>query len=150
MSIRVIGIGTPHGDDAAGLHVAANLAQGTLPASVGVIACERGADLFDALSASETAVIVDAMRSGGAPGAVRRISIAALPSRSGLSTHGFGVGQALALACALGCAPKHVELIGIEAGDAAYGAISADVEAGIAVASDLVRALLAELTRAES
>jgi hydrogenase maturation protease len=145
VSVRVIGIGTLHGDDAAGLRVASNLARSALPDGVSVRCCERGVDLLDALGEARVAVIVDAMRSGSTPGTVRRIPADALRASSGLSTHALGVGEALSLACALGRAPQRIELVGIEAGAAAHGELSVEVEAGIGAASALVRALVEEL-----
>ncbi len=145
MRIRVIGVGTPHGDDAAGLRVAERLARAGLPEGVRVITCERGADLLELLGRSGAVVIIDAMRSGSAPGTVRRISAEALAARAGLSTHALGVSEALALAHALGRAPERIELVGIEAGSAGHARISTEVESGIAVATSVVRSVLDEL-----
>jgi hydrogenase maturation protease len=114
---------------------------------VRVVTCERGTDLIDALGEARGAVIVDAMRSGTAPGSVRRIPAAALRASSGLSTHAFGVSAALALVQALGRAPHRIEVVGVEAGVAAYGELSSEVEAAIVEASALVRALVEELSQ---
>jgi hydrogenase maturation protease len=143
--VCVIGVGTPNGDDAAGLRVAESLAKAGLPEGVRVMTCERGADLLEALGKARVAVIVDALRSGSAPGTVRRISAEALGPGSGLSTHALGVSEALSLAQALGRAPERIEVVGIEAGEAGYEQISAQVASGVEVAAAVVRALVDEL-----
>jgi hydrogenase maturation protease len=90
-------------------------------------------------------VIVDAMRSGERPGAVRHVPEEALLASPRASTHAFGVGDALALARALGRAPARLELVGIEAGSAPYGELSPAVAAGVGEAIALVQTLVAQL-----
>lgn len=143
----MIGVGTRHGDDAAGLRVVHALSQVGLPEGVQVVTCERGADLLEALGEARDVVIVDAMRSGSVPGTVRRIPAEALRSYAGLSTHAIGVSEALSLVRALGRAPARIEVIGIESGAAAYGELSSEVEAGVSEASALVLRLCRALLR---
>lgn len=115
MRVHLIGVGTGHGDDAAGLAVAEALAALPLPPGVAVHRCARPLpDLLDALEGADAAVIVDAARTGAVPGRVRRIpreDLARLPSAS---SHGLGLAQALRLAEALGRAPARVELLAVE------------------------------------
>ena len=148
MRIRVIGVGTRQGDDAAGLEAAARLAAGPLPPGVEVAACERPApDLLEALAGADAAVLLDATRSGRPPGSVRRVAPEEIRRAAALSSHGLGVGDALALCEALGRAPRRLVLLGIEAGDAQGEELSAAVERGVEEAAARVRALLAELLR---
>jgi hydrogenase maturation protease len=144
--IRVIGVGTERGDDAAGLRVAERLRRATLPPGTTVYACERpSADLLDAFGRGDTLILVDAMRSGRAPGTVRRIDPADLAPAHALSSHGLGPTEALALAGALRRGPARVELVGIEAGEGQEGAMSPAVHRAVEEAAELVEALLGEL-----
>ena len=107
----VIGIGNAfRGDDAAGLAVARAL--GDDPR---VIVHEgEPIDLLDRWEGAGEVVVVDAARSGAAPGTVHRLDGLAAPVAAGGSTHAFGLAETLALARALGRAPARVEVIGIE------------------------------------
>jgi len=139
-AIRVIGLGTRQGDDAAGLAAVERLAAAGLPGGVEACGCERpGLDLLDLLAEVDGAVIVDAMRSGGAPGSVRTVGADELCEAARLSTHALGVGAALALARALGRAPHRLELVGIEAGPEGGTGLSAPVARAIDAAVALVR-----------
>nr|MDJ0864620.1 hydrogenase maturation protease [Myxococcota bacterium] len=99
---RVIGIGSPHGDDAAGLLVARHLDATDCP-GVQVVECGRPVpDLLDALEGAEAALLVDAVRAGGDAGALRRLDPGQLARAEASSSHGLGVAHALALHRALG------------------------------------------------
>jgi hydrogenase maturation protease len=143
--VRVIGIGTARGDDAAGLAVVEALRAQGLPPGADALACERPLpDLLDALAGARAAVLVDATRSGAAPGSVRRLARAELAAARAASSHGLGVAEALALAEALRGLPP-LALIGIEAGGARQGALSREVAQALPAACAAVRAALAEL-----
>jgi hydrogenase maturation protease len=149
--VRVIGVGSESPADDAGLRVARALAAGPLPAHVAVACCERPLpDLLDALAGADAVIHVDAMRSGAAPGSVRRLSREELASRPATSSHGFGVARALALAEALRGSLPHLAILGIEtaaarAGDGAACAGAAPSEAGILAGCAAVRQELAAL-----
>jgi hydrogenase maturation protease len=139
MRVRVIGVGTRNGADGAGLDVLELLSTRALPGGVTLAACERPLpDLLDSLAGAEAAVIVDAARGVGPGGGARRLACEELARPAATSSHGFGVAQTLALAAALGRAPRRVEVVAIEAGRA--GAL----DAGAALVLDLVRALASE------
>jgi hydrogenase maturation protease len=148
----VIGVGSPHGDDAAGLAVAERLA-GRLPADVEILARDRpGLDLVLDLRGADAVVIVDAVRGGeGPPGSVRRVAPDRLASRRELSTHALGVADALALAKALGSLPPRLGIVTVEAGDppgdAHSDALSHAVAAALHRACDEVRRTLRQLDR---
>lgn len=150
MRVRVIGVGTPHGDDAVGLEAARRLADGALPPGVEVETCAApGPGLAEALAGADAAIVLDALLSGAAPGRVRRIAPEDLRRSASPSSHGFGVAEALALAGALGRAPARVELVGIEAervGAAPGDGLSPAAERGVERAVALVRELLLELS----
>jgi hydrogenase maturation protease len=152
--VRVIGVGSAARGDDAGLRVARALATGPLPAHVAVACCERPLpDLLDALEGVDAVILVDAMRSGAAPGSVRRLAREELASRPATSSHGFGVARALDLAEALRGGLPRLAILGIETPEAATGgaeaaglpergAAGAD---GIGAACAAVRAELAAL-----
>jgi len=147
----LVGVGhEARGDDAVGLLVAELLLRhwrGQPPAGVRVLAW-RGAplDLLPHWDGLERLVIIDALVTAGserpAPGTLQRLSADAPFVRdAGASSHGFGVAEALALAQALGRAPRRVQLWGIEAGVCEVGAPlhPAVVEAALALARRLAR-----------
>lgn len=146
MRVHVIGVGTAHADDAAGIAVAERLAALPLPEGVFVKRCARPLpDLLDALEGADAAVLVDAARTGAAPGAIRRLVPADLARLRSPSSHGFGVAQALALAVALGRAPARVELVAIEAGQMDRDTLSPAVAASIGEAADAALRIAREM-----
>jgi hydrogenase maturation protease len=100
--IKVIGVGNEwRGDDAAGLLVARRLKEDRLP-RVRISECPGTvSDIQDAWKDAAGVIVVDAVYSGGPPGAIYRFDAhgEGLPvelSRS-TSSHGWGVAEALAL-----------------------------------------------------
>jgi hydrogenase maturation protease len=126
--VRVVGVGNPDaGDDAAGL-LAVRAARPELEA-LGVEVLETGAGLHvvDLLRDAEAVIVVDAVRAprgGRAPGTIVRAEAGpeGLPAEIGssLSSHGFGVAEAVGLAAALEEAPR-VVFIGVEVADVTAG-----------------------------
>ena len=126
--VRVIGVGNPEaGDDAAGL-LAVRSARADLEA-LGVDVVETGAGLHvvDLLRDARAVVVVDAVRAprgGRPPGTIVRAEAGpdGLPAEVGasLSSHGFGVAEAVGLVAALDDAPR-VVFLGVEVADVAAG-----------------------------
>jgi hydrogenase maturation protease len=140
MRISVIGVGSHQGDDALGLLVAERLRAAALPPGVSVFACEHPEiDLLPRLAEADAVVLVDATRSGRAPGALHRPVEASLSAGPALSSHGMGVAGLLALARSLDRAPGQLELIGVEAGDVVDGPPSAPVLEAVPAACALVQ-----------
>ena len=145
----VIAVGNPlRADDGAGVEVVRRLA-GRVPPEVRLI--ELGgepAELLDAWNELGTAVLVDAVRTGGEPGTVHSFdaSTEPLPARTGsASTHGLGLAEALELGRALGRLPARVVVVGIEADDRTMGGeLSRPVQDAI---EDAAETVLAELER---
>ena len=130
MRRRVIGIGTEHrGDDAAGLEVARRLR------NVGAVSCGTGSlDMIDLWEGYDEVVIVDAMKSGSAPGTVARFDGLRdqLPRPPVATTHAFGTGEAVELGRILDRLPDKMTLIAIEVDRVDIGApISQEVAAAI-------------------
>jgi len=131
------------GDDAAGLAVL-RLLEGTLPEGVRMLGCEgEPVTLLDAWAGCETAIVVDATRSGAEPGTVRRIPAheTRLPDElSRASTHVLGIGEAIELARALGKLPPCTIVYGIEGSRFDTGApLSPEVAAATEVVAAAIR-----------
>jgi hydrogenase maturation protease len=114
--IRIIGIGSPFGDDACGLAAARRLAEEP-PAGAEVVVADRpGAALIELLDGVDATILIDAVRSGSPPGTLHDLDLRTL-LRSAVrpvSSHDLGVAAAIQLADALGRLPARGRLLGIE------------------------------------
>ncbi|MGC9457686.1 MAG: hydrogenase maturation protease [Halothiobacillaceae bacterium] len=119
---RVIGIGSPFGDDRLGWAVVRSLQ--TRCDGLSGLEClvldRPGPALLTHLAGARQVAIVDAMRSGAAEYSLLEID-PAKPDAGGswTSSHGFGLLQTLALGRTLGQLPPRLRLFGIEMGDGA-------------------------------
>ena len=146
MRALVIGIGSPFGDDAVGLHVAERLTRTPLPDGVSVVSRDRpGLSLLDDLEAVPAAVIVDALRSGARPGSVLRIPPAALARDRLTSSHTLRGAETLSLAVALGRRLPALRVIAIEIVLTQGDGLSPEVSAAIEPAAAAALAALGEL-----
>ena len=145
-STLIIGFGNrDRGDDGVGpITVDRLLARG-------IAAVEHsgdGAALLDAWEGSGRVIIVDAMRSGAQPGAIRRFDAGRerLPRCAfGVSSHLFGLVEAVETARALGRLPSSLIVFGIEGGSYGFGdPLSPPVHEAM---HDLVERVIDELTR---
>ena len=121
--LLVIGAGNElRRDDAAGLETARRCAD--VP---GVEVREARGDmtsLADLWDATDRVVVVDAARSGAAPGSVHRFDATSVPLPAAFgrgSTHALGVADAVELARALGRLPARLIVYGIEGEDFSAG-----------------------------
>jgi hydrogenase maturation protease len=143
----VLGIGNPdRGDDAAGRAVALMLRSAS-PDSVEIVEQDGEAtSLLKHLDGAAAAFLVDACISGVPAGTVRRFDVGAGPlpqAAFGLSTHGFGLAEAIELARALGQLPPVCIVYAIEGSTFEAGApLSPPVAAAVAV---VVRQLRCEI-----
>ncbi len=157
LDVLVVGIGPSlRGDDSAGPQAvgrwqARRASKG--PASVRAICLEApGLSLLDVLEAARRVVIVDAVRSGAAPGTLHRISpdVLAAFGADSRSAHGWGVGETLALA-RLVCPerlPESLCIIGIEVDSVQPGSgLSPAVAAALDGAADMIEAYVREALR---
>ena len=123
-TVRILGIGSPSGDDQVGwLTVDALLAAEVLSTGIDIQKLDRpGATLVTLLDDAAWVILIDAMQSHDAIGRIRRFGADDWPAyQHGLSSHGFGVLDALALARELGSLPRRLDLYGIEIGSANPG-----------------------------
>jgi hydrogenase maturation protease len=141
--LAIIGIGNElRGDDAAGLEVVRRL--GDLdPAAVAVHEHRgEGLGLIDAWEGTDTVLLVDAVRSGAAPGSIHVHDASARPLppfRRGGSTHAFSAADAIELARRLGRLPATVIVFGVEGGRWELGEPLSDPVSG--ALPELVRAV---------
>jgi hydrogenase maturation protease len=143
-SIVVAGVGEPYRrDDGCGPAVVAAL-RGRVPPTVRLV--ERVAEptaLLDLWDGAGLVFVVDAMRSGAAPGTVRRLDssevAAVAPAGRTTSSHGLSVRDAVELGRALGRMPGRLVLYLVEAGELGQGeAISPAVARGVGEAADRI------------
>jgi len=117
--VLVIGIGNElRGDDGAGVEVARWL-RAQRPDGVEISVHEgEPAGLIDAWRDRDTAVVVDAMRSGASPGTVRRLDASSEPLpgwlRGSSSTHALGLREAIELARTLERLPARLIVYAVE------------------------------------
>ncbi|MEQ6342016.1 MAG: hydrogenase maturation protease [Gammaproteobacteria bacterium] len=119
--IRIIGIGSPFGDDRLGWEAAEAVRRsgllGHFPQGlVSVQCCDRPASgLLMLMEGASHVILIDAMRSGAVPGTVRRLQDEEIEMEAALlSSHGFGVAESLALGRTLGMLPARLVLYGVE------------------------------------
>lgn len=146
IAVRILGIGSPSGDDQAGwLTVDALLAAGVQTKGIDIQKLDRpGANLIPLLGDAAWVILIDAMQSHESVGHIRHFGAADWPAyRHGLSSHGLGVLDTLALARELGSLPARLDLYGIEIGAANPGEPAGnEVQAA---AQQLARRIAAEL-----
>jgi hydrogenase maturation protease len=134
--VLIIGVGNAYrGDDGAGIAVARQLAQ-QAPAGIEVLQeSGEGTALVEAWKGAQFVVVVDAIRSGAAPGTIRRLDARKEAIRRELfrnSTHAFGVAGAIELSRTLNELPAHLIVYGIEGQEFTPGAkLSTVVQKGV-------------------
>lgn len=141
-AVLVLGVGNAdRGDDGVGPAVALHVGGLGLP-GVRVVVPAAPTDLLDESGDADLVVVVDAMRSGAAPGTVqvREVGAAAIDGAGAVATgaggtHALGLDAAVELARALGRLPQRVVLVTVEGGGFERGSpLSAAVRAAVAVA----------------
>ncbi len=138
----VIGVGNEMGsDDAAGIEIARRL-RGHPEIDVRE-AHGHAAALIEHWCDRDAVVLLDSMRSGAAPGTIRRMdaSCEPLPAmlRSSTSTHAPGVGEAIELARALRRLPPRVIVFAVEGRRFSLGVgLSPEVERAVAATARAV------------
>jgi len=114
--IRVIGIGSPFGDDAIGLAVARALTEAP-PPNCEVIAADRpGSALIDLFEGADTVILIDAVQSGRPPGYIHEFDFDKLDrvDASFSSSHELGLIATIQLARRLGRLPTRGRVVGVE------------------------------------
>ncbi len=124
-SIRVIGLGNGlRGDDAVGLLAARQLQQ-VINDRAEVIEAEMvGVDLMELMKGVQVAILIDAARSGQAPGMIHRLDASRGPIADRIfprSSHALGTVDALELARTMGTLPATVIVYGVEVANTEAG-----------------------------
>jgi len=140
----IIGVGNEfRGDDAVGLHIARQLRE-MLPEVRIRESNGNLSELVDCLSSEDEVIVIDAVCSGEAGGAIHRLN----PRNEPLplecfrgSTHAFGVAEAIELCRTLGQLPASILVYGIEGTNFAIGSA---MSSGVAQAMHEVTAEIAE------
>lgn len=120
--VRLIGIGSPFGDDRLGWEAAEALRHSTamnavVPGRIEILSLDRpGAMLPVHWQDTDIVILLDAVRSGAAPGRRHCLDARDLPG-TGMpcSSHGFGIVPAIELARVLGNMPSRLLVRGMEA-----------------------------------
>ena len=118
--IKIIGVGSPFGDDRLGWIVAEQLK--TLPIclsekdKIDISILDRpGTALISQWRDADAVILIDAVRSGATPGTLHILSADDIDEDTQLtSSHGFGVASTIALARTLDELPEYFYLCGIE------------------------------------
>jgi hydrogenase maturation protease len=143
----VIGVGNEYRrDDGLGPEVVALLRDRDLP-GVTYAECDgEPVTLIELWQDADVAVVVDAVRAPDArPGRVHRLSARhpAASATGAASSHGVDLGDAVALARALGRLPRHLLLYAVEVSDTGFGmGLSAPVAAAAQRVADEIGDLL--------
>ncbi|MBI3343630.1 MAG: hydrogenase maturation protease [Gammaproteobacteria bacterium] len=134
--IRVIGLGSPWGDDPAGWRAAEGLRGMFDEDRVEIKLLDRpGSSLLEHWRAEDSVLLLDAVSSKSEVGLIYNLEgddiiYYTAPS---LSSHGFGLAEAVALATDLDALPQRLCLLGLEIGDPHHTmALSPEAEGSIA------------------
>ena len=147
--IRIIGIGSPFGDDAVGLEAARILSESPPPCCEVIAADRPGATLVELLDGADAVILIDAVQSNAQPGTIHELDLDRL--RPGalrfVSSHDLDVVAAVELARKLDRAPAQGRVFGMEVARAESPRISAlshEIQAAMRQVIDRVRACVAE------
>lgn len=144
MRTVVVGIGNDFRcDDGAGLTAVRLIKKYALPGIETVELNGEVTRLLDCLQGCDSAIILDAVRSGAAPGTVHRFDAAheALPGIANQrSTHGISLGSLLELARTQDQFPKRLVVYGIEGSSFEHGRdLTPNVEAAVVTLVERIR-----------
>jgi hydrogenase maturation protease len=144
--IVVIGVGNLLlRDEGIGIHVVQALQEMALPTDVQLIDGGTSPDLIAYTRAGDKMVIVDAARSGGAPGTVYRFLPADFAAERNVlaSAHEIGVVENLTLMSLSGNQPRETIIIGVEPAEIDWGTeLSPVLQSKL---PDIIKAVLNEI-----
>ena len=119
--IRIIGVGSPFGQDRYGWQAVDALRDSDLlrhypDGLVSLHRCDRpGMDLLNVMRGADGVIIIDAVQSAADPDTLHCLDVQDPIVEHGLlSSHGFGVAATLELGRVLGDLPQHIRIVGIE------------------------------------
>ncbi len=116
--IRIIGIGSPFGDDQVGWKIIKALEQesSTIPVSEWTLArCDSPSNLLSLMKGAKCVYLIDAVQTGATPGTIHHWQGEEIINFAhSLSSHGIDVASVIALGKALAELPPTLILYGIE------------------------------------
>ncbi len=119
--LRVLGIGSPFGDDQLGWEVVKLLQQKAslrhyIPHQLHLTCCDRpGMYLLELMRHAKTVFLIDAVITGATIGTLHCFKNEDIKDLSStLSTHGLGIAEAMQMGAVLQELPKHITLYGAE------------------------------------
>ncbi len=115
--IRVVAVGSAHGDDAVGWHVIEELRSSLNDSSqIEAHRVDGGQRLLDLLDGRGVLLLIDAVQTGGIPGTVHCLTWPdpRIESLRPGSTHEVSLAEGLRLAETLGSVPQRVIVFGVE------------------------------------
>ncbi len=129
--IRIIGLGSPFGDDRAAWHVIQRL-QDRVSSDVAAVALDRpGAALVNWFTDAEQVILIDAVAGIEPPGRILEIDdLTALQDSGRFSSHQLDLAATLELAETLGTLPHELSLYGIAVGQPDMETLRDSVAAG--------------------
>lgn len=141
--VVVLGLGNlVRSDDGVGVHAALRLAKDPrLPSGVEVIdGGTQGLNLLPAIADASHIVVIDAVNTGAAPGAIIRYDVAQLDALPGSpSVHQIGFADLLEGLRWLGKSPQNMVLIGVQPDQTGWGAdLSPAVQAALPALAEMV------------
>jgi hydrogenase maturation protease len=115
--VRIIGIGSPFGDDQLGWQAIRTLEAESLNPTISLARCESPSTLLQLMQGAQNVYLIDAVQTGADVGTIQRWQGEEVATvQSNLSSHGIDIASVLALGQALGNLPPHIILYGIEIG----------------------------------
>lgn len=113
--IRILALGSPHGDDQVAWRVVDNLARDS-SSTYRALSTPTPWDILEHLSPERRVIVLDACCSGAEPGTVFRVTGAHFEQLRGdrMSTHGGDLAAILRLAGALGRLPQVLVILAVE------------------------------------
>lgn len=126
--IKVVGIGSPFGDDQVGLRCVEILQSEVCLQNyianqmLSLEMCDRpGVGLINVICDATVVFLIDAVKTGAEIGTVHRLQNQEIESATkDLSSHGFGVGQVMQMGRVLNALPTDVVLYGVEIGEVGH------------------------------
>lgn len=144
-AVLVVGVGNElRGDDGAGIEIARRVREAAEREGIEVREHQgQPTELLDAWQRRDAVVLVDTMRSGERPGAIRRLDASSrplpVPLGGSSSTHAFTLGDAIELGRALHRLPDRVVVFAIEGSTFGAGAgLSGELQARVPALAEAV------------
>jgi len=127
IELHILGIGSPFGDDQLGWEAIQLLQQSPvlqpfIPRRLQLTRCDRpGMQLLELMRTAQTVFLIDAVKTGSPLGTIHCFQNKDIETVSNaLSTHAFGVAEAIKIGAALNTLPQTIILYGIEIGDVQF------------------------------